>query len=131
MSLNLLANKGKHGFEREARLKDLSPASSGRTHRLRQQVNPEIDQDKGQGNVKEPQYGILSDRADAGLIFDAIAGFNAEAVTVMVMHLRPGRVGAIDLAEQGLDTVPTIENNSSLLTPPKGWMTSRRLFPSP
>jgi hypothetical protein len=43
---------------------------------LPQQVNPEIDQDKGEGDVEQPQHGILGSRADAGLIFDAIAGFS-------------------------------------------------------
>ncbi len=52
MSLNHLADEGKHGFEWKPFLKDPSSASSGRTHRLPQQVNPEIDQDKGQGDVK-------------------------------------------------------------------------------
>jgi hypothetical protein len=52
VSLNHLADEGKHGFERKSFLKDPSPASSGRTHHLPQQVNPEIDQDKGQGDVE-------------------------------------------------------------------------------
>jgi hypothetical protein len=48
---------------------------------------------------------MLGSRADTGLIFDAIAGLNAEAVAVMAMHLRPGHVGSIDHVEQVLDTV--------------------------
>jgi hypothetical protein len=43
MSLNRLADEGEHGFEGEALLEDPSPASSGRTDYLPQQVNPEID----------------------------------------------------------------------------------------
>lgn len=80
MSLNRLADEGEHGFEREARLKDPSPTSSGCAHRLPQQVNPEIDQDKGQGDIEQPQHRILGGRTDAGVIFDAITGLNTEAV---------------------------------------------------
>lgn len=105
MPLHRLADEGQHGFEREALLKDPSPASSGRTHHLPEQVNPEIDQDKGQGDVKQPQHGILGSGADAGVIFDAIAGLNTEAVAVMAMYLRPSHVGPINHIEQVLDAV--------------------------
>jgi hypothetical protein len=55
MSLHCLADEGEHGFEREAILKDLAPASSGRAHHLPEQVTPAIDQDQDQGDV-EPGY---------------------------------------------------------------------------
>jgi hypothetical protein len=105
MSLNRLADEGEHGFEREARLKDPSSVSSGRTDRLPQQVNPEIDQDKGQGDVEQPQHEIFGGRTDAGLIFDAIAGLNTKAVAVVKMYLRPRHVGPIDSIEQIVDAM--------------------------
>ncbi len=105
MSLHRLADEGQHGFERQALLKDPSAASSGHTHRLPQQVHPEIDPDKGQGDIEQPQHRILGGRADAGLIFDAVAGFNPEAISVVSMHLEPSHVGPIDDIEPVLNAM--------------------------
>lgn len=80
MSLNTLADEGAHGFEREPFLKDSSPPSPGHADGLPQEVHPEIHQDKGQSDVEQAQHGILGGRADAGLIFDAIASLNALAI---------------------------------------------------
>jgi hypothetical protein len=73
MSLNDLADEGAHGFERETFLKDSSATASGYADGLPQEGHPEVGQNKSQGHVKQAQHGILGGRADAGLMFEAIA----------------------------------------------------------
>ncbi len=64
-----------------------------------EQEDPEIDQNKSQSNEKETQSGLLGGGADAAVILEAVAGFNAKPVSIMMMQLMgsdPNLIGDVE-----------------------------------
>ena len=85
MSFNRMAEEFQHGFEAKAfSVNDPSP-SLGLADKVPQQIDLEVDQKKRECNKEESGHRVLGGRANAAVILESVAGFNAEAVFVVVM----------------------------------------------
>ena len=70
-----------------------------------EEEDPKIDQNKSQSNEKETQSGLLGGGADAAMILETVAGFNAKAVSIMMMQLMVSDPNLIGDVEQILNAM--------------------------
>lgn len=87
MSLNCLREKLQHRFEAKQFSVNDSSSSLCLVDKVPEQIHPEIDQNKGEGNKQQSSYRVFARGADATVVFDSVTGFNAKAIVVMLMQL--------------------------------------------
>ena len=74
-----------------------------------QQIDPEINQEKRECDKEESGYRVLGGGADAAVILDPVAGFNAEALFVMRMQLLLCHLDSMNDVEGVLNAMLALE----------------------
>jgi hypothetical protein len=83
MPFNRLAKKLQHGFEAKHLWINDSPRALSAADTIPKQIHPKVNQDKHQSHKQQSSHGIFSGGADAAMVLNSIAGFDAEAVFVI------------------------------------------------
>jgi len=108
MPFNRLAKKLQHGFEAKHLWINDSPPALSAADTIPKQIHPKVNQDKRQSHKQQSSHGIFSGGADAAMVLNSIAGFDAEGVFVMVMELMQCHRDLMNDLEAVLDAMFTL-----------------------
>jgi hypothetical protein len=81
-----LSNERQHPLEGKLLLKYPSPTSTGSTHIGPQQVNPDINQQKGDADESQTHCRVFHRGGDAARVFEPVGGLDAKSQSIILIH---------------------------------------------
>jgi hypothetical protein len=108
MSFDCPREELQHRLEWKQLTKNNSASPLAATDIDPQQIDPQVNQDKGKRHKQQPQHRILARRPNPTMVLDSVTALNAKALSILLKELMQCHFNPVNNIEKILHPMPTM-----------------------